>query len=117
MKRRGHIEVLPSGRARARRGKKHIGTYESKLEAEIALGGGTMASRWEEFALSRRSLVRDWKGEESRWSLYFENDPIAQVPFTELHRRHAKAWLGRMVSNQNRYSPSLKLFPKTSHSK
>lgn len=57
----------------------------------------TMQSEWETFAVSRRVLVRYWKNDESRWSLYFENDPIVRVPLHELSRRHAKEWLRRML--------------------
>lgn len=98
MKRRGHIEQLPSGRHRARRGKATLGTFDSELLAEAALGGATLGARWEAFALSRRNLVRDWKGEESRWALYFEKDDVTSVPLPELGRKHTKAWLGRMLA-------------------
>ncbi len=95
---RGHTERLPSGRFRARRGKSTVGTYDTELQAEAALGGATMASEWERFAVARRKLVRTWRNDESIWGLYYEADPISAVSFPELSRKHVKAWLGRMVS-------------------
>ncbi len=103
MKRRaktaGYTERLPSGRHRARKGKSTVGTYDTETEAKAALGQHTtMASEWERFAISRRKLVRYSKNDESIWGLYFERDPIASVPFPELARKHAKAWLLRMLA-------------------
>jgi integrase len=94
---KGSIEQLPSGRHRARRAGKTIGTYDTLTQAQAALGGATLASWWPEFLVRRRQLVRDWANDESRWELYFAHDPIANVSFPELRRPHAKAWLSGMV--------------------
>lgn len=56
----------------------------------------TLGSVWEDFAVRRRTQVRDWKNEEGRWELYIAPDPIARIPLTKLARRDAKAWLARM---------------------
>lgn len=56
----------------------------------------TLGSIWEDFAVRRRSQVRDWQNDEGRWELYIAPDPIASVPLSKLARRDAKAWLGRM---------------------
>jgi integrase len=97
MKLEGSIEKLPSGRHRARKGRRTVGTYDTLGQAQAALGGGTLGSWWSEFLVRRRSIVRDWANEESRWELYFANEPIARTPFGELKRRHAKLWLDSMI--------------------
>jgi integrase len=94
---KGSIEKLPSGRYRARRGRVTVGTYDVLPQAQAALGGGTLGSWWSDFAVRRRQVVRDWATEESRWELYFANDPIARTPFFELKRRVAKLWLNGMI--------------------
>lgn len=95
----GHVEKLPSGRFRARRGKESLGIYATRELAELALDGGNLAAYWRGFLIRRRaSGVRDVKNEESRWDLYVGADPIAAVPLTELSRKHGKAWLHRMQS-------------------
>lgn len=95
---KGHIEPLPSGRFRARRGKQTVGTFDTLAQAQAALGGATLGSWWQDFAVRRRQIVRDWQNEENRWELYYANAPIASVPFPELSRRHAKAWLDGMIA-------------------
>jgi integrase len=78
-------------------GKAVVGTFDTLPQAQAALGGGTLASRWDEYAVRRRLLVRDWRNEEGRWELYFATAPLASVPFAELSRRHAKTWLDSML--------------------
>ena len=96
---RGHVEKLPSGRFRARRGKETVGIYATRELAELALDGGNLAAYWHGFLIRRRaSGVRDVKNEESRWDLYIGSDPVASVPLGELARKDAKAWLHRMQS-------------------
>jgi integrase len=95
---KGHIETLASGRHRARIGKKTIGTFDRLTQAQAALGIGTLAGWWDDFAVRRRKLVRDWRNEEGRWELYFAHDPIVLVPFPDLSRKHAKAWLDSMLA-------------------
>lgn len=56
----------------------------------------TLGSIWEDFAVRRRSQVRDWSNDEGRWELYVASDPIASVPLRKLARRDVKAWLGRV---------------------
>jgi len=97
LKTQGHIEKLPSGRFRARRGKETLGTFDTEPRARQALGGGNLGAVWPDFIVRRRaSGVRDLRNDESRWELYVANDPIARVALSELSRRDAKAWLFRM---------------------
>lgn len=56
----------------------------------------TLGSIWEDFAVRRRSQVRDWQNDEGRWELYIAPDPIAGIPLKKLARRDVKAWLGRV---------------------
>lgn len=56
----------------------------------------TLGTIWEDFAVRRRSQVRDWQNDEGRWELYIAPDPIAHIPLAKLARRDVKAWLGRM---------------------
>jgi integrase len=93
----GSIEKLPSGRHRARTGRKTVGTFDTLSQAQAALGGGTLASWWAEFSVRRRQVVRDWANEEGRWELYYANDAFARVPFSDIKRRHAKLWLDGMI--------------------
>lgn len=94
---RGHVEELPSGRFRSRRGKETVGIYDTRELADLALDGGNLAAYWHGFLIRRRaSGVRDVKNEESRWDLYVGADPLALVPLGELSRKDGKAWLHRM---------------------
>jgi integrase len=94
---KGSIEKLASGRFRARRGRETLGTFDTLTQAQAALGGATLAAWWPDFLVRRRQIVRDWANDEGRWELYFAHDPVATIPFPELRRPHAKAWLDRMV--------------------
>lgn len=95
---KGWVEPLPSGRFRARaEDGSSRGTYDTRSAALLALKSGTLGAYWLTYCVRRRQLgVRDWSNDESRWELYIAGDPIAKVPFTELHRRDSKAWLARM---------------------
>lgn len=89
-----HIERLPSGRFRV----KGLGTFDFEAQALHALHGGDLAGFWPEFAVRRRTQVRDWANDESKWELYVAGDPIASVPFATFSKRDAKAWLARMYA-------------------
>lgn len=94
---KGHVEKLPSGRYRARQGKDTLGTFDTEVQAQAALGGATLTSYWQGYAVRRRKLVRDWRNEENRWELYYSTAPIVAVSFDLLSRKHAKAWLDGML--------------------
>lgn len=95
----GSVDTLPSGRKRARRGGRSIGTFATEAEAWAALESGTLSGHWVDFRKRRKAAgARDVRNEENRWELYVETDPIAAVRFPKLTRKDAVRWLARMLS-------------------
>ncbi len=113
---RGGVQELPSGRFRVRitvDGERVTGTCDTRSEAE-ELRRGLMqeASKWEREAAPRpaapvvtlgswgttwlarrRSRVRWFANDKSRWSLYVAPSSLASMPLAELRPRHVRAWL------------------------
>ncbi len=100
------VEKLRSGkyRARAWNGTRYVtvpgGPFNSRaaaFRADVETGAITAEGVGEAFLLSRRVAgLRDYMGEESRWRMYIENDPIERIDIAQMTVADVRDWTNRL---------------------